>query len=286
MSSPPTKESSDPWHEEATQFVTEYWELSHSEQDDLRLLRDALQDVDHWKNCPDTVVRFLRARPGDPNAAEKMFRDMVQWRLDNKVDTILEDYTPPTLMQKYTPGAVLKGLDREGDPIFASRLGATDTTGLLEKYGEDELVQYAIWIRELVSRGDWKEEYEKQQGRPVKRVTIIEDLDGFSVLPSSKEISVYGKIMRLDQDNYCETAKKLLIIRAPFLFRAVWAVVKHFFDVGVVDKMVFAGSSDYKDVLSNYIDPEVLPSEIHPELGKGEVAKGMIYNFKGGLVPE
>jgi hypothetical protein len=92
--------------------------------------------------------------------------------------------------------------------------------------------------------------------------------------------------MRFDQDNYCETGKRLIILRAPFIFRAVWALVKHFFDEGVVAKMIFTGPSDYLSVLESYVDPAVLPPEIFPERGQGQVATGMMYNFQGGKVPK
>jgi hypothetical protein len=185
--------SSSAWSRDAIQFTVDYWDLSDEQKSQLLDLRDRLDDIDHWKNSPDTVVRFLRARPGDVAAAETLFRNMIQWRQDYNVDSILQDYDPPKLLREYFPGAVLKGLDRESDPIYVGRVGVTDAAGLLAKYGEDELVRYSIWIRELVSRGDWMTEYKESQGRPVKRVTIIEDLHGLSILHSSKAVlSLYG----------------------------------------------------------------------------------------------
>ena len=71
------------WSQEAVQFIIGYWELTNEEQNQLRDLQNRLQTVSHWKNSPHTVVRFLRARPGDVDAAEKMFRNMIQWRADN-----------------------------------------------------------------------------------------------------------------------------------------------------------------------------------------------------------
>ena len=275
------------WSDSNLEFTIAHWEIPAVQQAHLLELRDRLHDVDHWKNSPDTVLRFLRARPGNVDAAEKMFRGMIQWRLENDVDKILDEYHPPTLLREYFPGAILKGLDRDGDPIYVGRLGVTDAAGLLAKYGEEELIRYNIWLREMVSRGSWLDEYQEQHEKPVKRVTIIEDLHGLSILHSSKAVlSLYGKIMRFDQDNYCETGKRLIILRAPFIFRAVWALAKHFFDEGVVAKMTFSGSSDYQTVLERYVDPAVLPPEIFPERGHGQVATGMMYNFKGGKVPK
>lgn len=273
------------WSQENVKATLDHWELTDAERKNFSDLRDRLKDVKHWKNCPDTLVRFQRARPGDVAAAETLFRDMVRWRLDNKADTILEDYKPPRLLMDYYPGAVLKGLDKDGDPVFVGRLGVTDGVGLLEKYGEEEMIRHAIWIRELASRGEWLNQFEREHGRPIKRITLIEDLEGLSrrVL-SSRMLSFYGKIMRLDQDNYCESCKKLIIVRAPTVFRMAWSLAKHFFDTGVVAKMVFSGSSNYLQVLDQYVDRKILPSAMCPE-GQGEVIEGMPDRFEGGLVP-
>jgi len=50
--------------------------------------------------------------------------------------------------------------------------------------------------------------------------------------------------------------------------------------------MIFTGASDYRSVLEQYANPAVLPPEIYPDQGRGEVAVDMTYNFKGGLIPQ
>lgn len=280
----PTAATKQAWNNDAVSAVHKLWELTPEEQQDLSALMEKLSHIDHWKNCPDTVVRFLRARPGDVDAAATMFETMIQWRRDNQVDTILDDYDPPTLLKEKFPGTMMDGLDKDGDPIYIGRLGATDADGFIARFGEAEMLRHAIWVRELITRGEWISDYEQRQGRPVKRITIIEDLHGLSLMPSRAMLSLYGKVMRLDQDNYCETAKKLIIVRAPFVFRAIWGIVKHFFDPGVVDKMVFTSSSDYQTVLDEYMERDVLPPCICAE-GKGKLAVGMYSNLEGGRIP-
>jgi hypothetical protein len=78
--------------------------------------------VEHWKNTPDTAVRFLRARPGDVAAALTMFCNMIQWRQDHQVDIIREDYDPSQIFIEKFSGAIWQGLDKDGDPIFVGRM--------------------------------------------------------------------------------------------------------------------------------------------------------------------
>ena len=190
------------WSDENVAFVARLWELTDEETRDLKELgRRLLQtkkntssdsknggnidddnddddnDSDSWEfvarhtktKDPLQVVRFLRARPGNVDAAEIMFRNMIAWRRRNNVDSILENYTPPAEIVQHFPGAILQGLDKDGDPIFLSRTGVTDGAGLVQKYGRDEMIRHAIWLRELVARGEWIQECEEQQQQPQRQ---------------------------------------------------------------------------------------------------------------------
>ena len=242
-------ENEDVWSKGAIEFTSTLWDLSDEEIDQFMELKDRIKDIDHWKNQPMEVVRFLRARPGDVTAAEKMFRKMIQWRKDNDVESILETYTPPQVLLDLYPGAMLDGCDKEGDPIYLERMGVTDGPGLIAKVGAAEMIRHGIWLREMISKGEWIQIYRETQGKPVKRITIIEDLHGLSRrMLFGGTVGVYNELMRLDQDNYCESAKRLIIIRAPWIFTAIWNIVKYFFDPGVRKKMIFT-SGDGEELL-------------------------------------
>ena len=71
---------------------------------------------------------------------------------------------------------------------------------------------------------------------------MIEDLDGLSrKIISSKIAALYGDAMNMDQNMYPDCAKKIIIIRTPAIFRAVWSLVKRFFPDFVQQKMAFVG---------------------------------------------
>lgn len=278
----------EPWSDECVARTAALWELSDVEYSKLVDLGRRLQDLDYHKNIPAEVVRFMKARPSGADAAEAMFRQMVAWRIKNRVDSILQDYHPPRELLEYHPGAILQGLDKEGDPVFLSRTGVTDSAGMLHRFGKHEMIQHAIWLREMICTGVWIQKYEQEHRRPVKRIVIIEDVHGLPLLQSASNrplLSMYGEVINLDQCNYPETAKHLIIIRAPALFRVIWNIVQHFFDPGVRQKMVFCGSNNYTQVLSKYLDPSILPDCVVPGRGKGKAVDGMPSNFEGGLLP-
>lgn len=279
------------WRSDSVDLTATLWELSLSERARLIELGYRLRDVtvkESSKNNPADVVRFFIACSFDVDRAEKQFRKMLAWRLHHDVDNILKHYYPPDDLVNLYPGAVLEGLDKFGDPIFLGRIGVTDAAGLLRRYGHDEMIKHAIWLRELLCTGNWIQQFELTNGRQVKRAIVIEDLDQlqlFKIVSNPPLLSLYAEIMRLDQDNYPEAAKKIFILRAPALFRVVWNIVQHFFDADVRSKMVFTSRSNYIEVLSEYMDISVLPHCIVPGRGKGRALPGMPNNFEGGSLP-
>jgi hypothetical protein len=68
--------------------------------------------------------------------------------------------------------------DQQVDPVYVGRIGATDGAGIFKRYGKEEMFRHAIWMRELVSTGEWIQWYEQEQTRPVRRMKLIEDLEG------------------------------------------------------------------------------------------------------------
>ena len=149
------------------------------------------------------IIRFLKEFQFDLQESETKFRQSIQWRLENNADNILEEYTPPALYN-YFPLAVLEGADRDGDPIYIERSGAADTLGLLQRFGRDEMIQQAIWGKELMIRGPWQEAWSKnnQNGR-VKQFTTILDLKGLNRHHLNPTLVPVGQaVTRLVQDNY------------------------------------------------------------------------------------
>ena len=272
---------SDVW--ENVSFFIKYWDLSDEEATKFLEVRDRVSDLKHRLNRPGAVVRYLRARSFDVEKSETMIRETVAWRLNHGVDSILKDYKPPQALQNYYPGAILKGTDKVGDPIYLSRTGVTDLFGLIDKYGDEELFRFEVYRRESALEGDWIQEWEKNAGRPIQRTIIIEDLQGLNRrFLASKVTRFYSRVCDMDDRYYPETNKKIIIIRAPTLFRFVWAVVKRFFDPYVVSKMEFCGDN-YCQVLEKHMDLAVLPPCIYPE-GKGEAVAGLSPLFEGGNV--
>ncbi|CAB9531082.1 SEC14-like protein 2 [Seminavis robusta] len=274
----------DPWSEKNVQAAIDLWELTDEQVDRLKELQLNLKDCSHhFKYDPHIILRYMTSPLG--HDAEPLFRKMVQWREDNNIDNMLHEYNPPQILLDYNTAAILKDYDREGDPIYVERGGATDGHGFLKRFTRDELMEFMIYTRELNTQGYWIDEYERRQGRKVRDVTVVYDLKGLNSHHLSPQVLQFFKdVQSMNQERYPGPIKRMIIIRAPAIFRVCWNVVKHFFPPSSRKKMIFAGKHYHKD-LEKYIDLEVLPPCIW-EGGKGEPAPGLPRRIVGGPIPD
>mgnify|MGYP005852264065 CR=1 FL=1 len=271
------------WSEAAIQSIVRRWHLSAAEEGQLRELKMRLADIDHWKNNPMDVVRYLRG-PKKFEQIEGIFRTMIQWRQENKADQILEEHVPDKTLLYFFPSAILKGYDKDGDPIYLERGGAMDPVGL-QKIGMETIMKHIIWRREQATRGDWLRDYQRKQGRQPAQVTIIFDMQGLSTRHlKSGAIPIFKEIVKINQERYCGMAKRIILLRAPAIFQMIWSIAKHFFPPEGRKLMVFTGPNDYLTALDKYVDREVLPPCICKE-GRGSAVDCMPQNFNGGTIP-
>ena len=280
----------EPWSEANLQDVIALWKLSAKDEGRLRTLQRRVADVPHTWNDPHVLLRYMFA-PHGYSKAEQHFREMIAWRLQHKVDTILEDYTPhPVLLDYASPLVFLDHCDRDGDPIYLERGGCLDGHGLLQRFSKDELMRHAIWLRELHSSGPWVDGYEASQGRCIKDITVIFDLQGLSMTRHYHPtvLAWFQSHMQMTDLYYPGPIKRIIVIRAPAVFRMIWSVVKHFFPQCSRDKMIFPSNHNYLEVLNKYMDADAcLPPVIHPKGGRGKAALGMeSLGLEAGRIPE
>ena len=219
------------WSQSNVKEVVKIWKFDADDEAKLKQLGQSLSDVDHWKNDPFEVVRFLTDLNMDVHKSEDMVRKMVEWRLETNMDTFMERYTPPEVLH-YNPMCILSGLDRDGDPILVQRHGKLDAWGLYHQLGPDAMLDGNLFLIELIStRGDvipkeyqWQENfYEPLAGRRLTQFTSIVDLDGLDASVVRPALfNLLRQSARIGQDMYPGLSKRAIVIRAPKVFRMAW----------------------------------------------------------------
>lgn len=207
---------SERWSEDNVQQAIRIWNLNDEEVQQLRLLRETLADpeMDHFKNTPHEVVRYIKG-PKGPSQAQEMFRGMIQWRKNSEenIDTMLDDYKPPRALYEYAASGLLQGVDKDGDPIYLERAGKMDGFGLVQRYEPDELLKSVVWRRELTASGAWIDDYEREHGHLPRQLNVIYDLEGLNSRHMKKGVGAFFKeAVAYTQDKYYGVSKVCSII--------------------------------------------------------------------------
>jgi CRAL/TRIO domain len=189
-----------------------------------------------------------------------MFSAHLKWRKDMGVDDIIEKFNfheRDAFLTLYPQG--YHKTDRLGRPIYIQHLGQINVRALTKITTEERMLLFHI------------QEYERAlryifpacsliAGKHVSQTLAIMDLKGVGLRHLSADVKrILSSITRTDQDNYPETLGKTLIINAPTVFRAIWAIVKPMLDVRTQAK-IHVCASDYMPELTRWVDPENIPS--------------------------
>jgi hypothetical protein len=246
----------------------------------------------HWKvESPYTALQFLKEWRWKVPAAVKAFDKMIQWRIENNVDGMIDPSSPNYHERHadfyYFPQGMLQGVDKQGNPIYIDRTGAAHLHTLLQRHGIQEGLQASTWMREMCTTGSWVQEWESQAGRGLSGMTTIVDLQGLN-----RQQHMAWSILNLVKDgtkiiqaNWPCEAKRVIIIRAPGLFRYAWSFLKPFLTETVKEMITICTAADPLPELAEYVDLDVLPPCINPKgHGKAWPEFGPIV-WEGGPIP-
>ncbi|OQD72347.1 hypothetical protein PENPOL_c001G08095 [Penicillium polonicum] len=207
-----------------------------------------------------TLLRFLRARKFDVEAAKTMFTASEKWRKEFGTDDLARDFDYPEKeeVSKFYPQYYHK-TDKDGRPVYIEKMGKIDLNQMYKITTADRMLQ------NLVS------EYEKladprlpacsrKAGKLLETCCSVMDLKGVGI---TSVPSVYGYVKQasdISQNHYPERLGKLYLINAPWGFSTVFGAIKGFLDPVTVSKIHILGSGYQKELLAQ-VPAENLPVE-------------------------
>ncbi|KAF7541393.1 hypothetical protein G7054_g553 [Neopestalotiopsis clavispora] len=187
---------------------------------------------------PDALVlRFLRARKWDVEAAMAMLLSAVRWRREKQLDkTVIltgesvglkpdpsED--DKGFIAQYRSGkSYVRGTDKENRPIYIIKVGLHDPNLQSPEAMETYILHNVESIRLLVKP-------------PQDKFCLLFDMTGFGL--KNMDFHVVKFLLLIFESKYPETLGLVLIHNAPFVFWGLWNIIKGWLDPVIAAKINF-----------------------------------------------
>nr|XP_020852306.1 SEC14-like protein 2 isoform X2 [Phascolarctos cinereus] len=251
----------------------------------LQEFRKNVQDVLADMPNPDDyfLLRWLRARSFDLQKSEAMLRKHMVFRKEEDLANIM-NWQPSEALQLYDTGG-LSGYDREGCPVWLDATGCLDPKGLLLSSSKSAVVKKRIQILTFLLQ-----ECELQSEKLEKKIEtfiIVFDLEYLGLKHFWKPaMEVYQEFFSTFENNFPETVKYLIVVKAPKLFPVAYNLVKPFISEETRKKILVLGAN-WKEDLQKLIHPDQLPAEYGGTLTDPDGNPKYLTKIKyGGVVPK
>lgn len=224
----------------------------------MKLKRNA-HDVSRPELDDYYLLRWLKARKWNADAAEKMLRESMKWRESLNIDEIADWNPPYDLTDYYSYGFM--GFTRANYPVAIVPLAGLDMMGFVKTFTRDELVKICAKIIEYHLNIAY--EYSMDHGYNARQFIIVIDMEGLALrqylTKNILELAIH--LAKLYEANYPTLLKKVYVINAPSIFMVVFNILKKFLSAETISsvKIVNSDRKKWEKHLREMIDPDMLP---------------------------
>jgi len=211
------------------------------------------QQLEH---SDEIIVKFLKDSNFVVKKALKNFKNMIEWRDNNDVDQALTWKFNTDVIKQFYPHQ-FNGFDKEGRPVYIERLGNLQLKELMGVINLEDYTKYHILHWEFVHRVLFPIA-SARAGRRINQLVTLVDVEGLNTsILSTTAIEFLRRIAKIDQEMYPESSHRLYIVNVPWLFKAVWKIIRPWLNARGRDK-VHIIRGDPKECLTKAIDDKQL----------------------------
>jgi hypothetical protein len=252
--------------EEQRKFHTVYNELKSKQTSYLQYkldlqLKTTLNDEEEENEWCYELHRHLRARKWNVAHTIKSLLEMIQWRIDNRVDLILEDQSASLrvdLVRKSIPNAN-HGYTKAHRPLYIEKTGQMNVDDMLNRFTFDELIQCHLYWLEFNCR--LVRDRSRQVGKHVESFSMIYDLNGCK-MDMRKLLPLLRQSLFVDNNYYPERLGQMFLVNPPAIFPILWNLTKPLLDPVTKAKVIVVKKGpETAATLLQYIDSDQLPYE-------------------------
>ncbi|KAM8709500.1 hypothetical protein ACLKA7_016324 [Drosophila subpalustris] len=233
------------------------------------------------------LLRWLRARKWNLDAAEKMLKASLKTRAMWNVDNI-EKWDAPQALREYLPYGLM-GYDNEGSPVIVCPFYNFDIWGMMHCVTRFEFQKYLVLLLERFMKSAYQQSLE--HGWKARQLVVFFDCESLNLKQYAWRPAAECVISSIKQyeANFPELLKMCYIINAPKLFSVAFNIVKKFLDENTTSKIHIykSGVDKWQQQLFSHVNPKNFPrcwgGELVDKLGDPQCKSLMIW---GGKLPE
>ena len=148
------------------------------------------------------------------------------------------------------------------------RIGQYDVPGLLA-CNQEFIQKHCIYSAECVFASlELTRRRHLQQGSSRGfQLTVVADMAGlnFSFL-DPRALKMCQAVARVEADHFPEVLKRIIVVRAPWIFSAVWRLCRPFLDKGSLEKVDVVKDSETTEAILRHVPPENVPKALGGKL--------------------
>ncbi|CAE7665355.1 SEC14L2 [Symbiodinium pilosum] len=239
---------------------------------------------------PRVLLRFLLARNCNVQQALDMIQSTIEWRSQNSAADVLPrwDKVPFEAADRYWKCQGVMGFDFDGDPVIWERVGASHVPTLTQT-SDEYVARHTIYSSEcLMAYLECLRQQRRKEGKHDGfHFTLVLDLAGLNLSHLDRRgLALFKLVTRIQADRYPEILKRIIAVRAPWVFPAVWRIVRTFLDKGTADKVQIVRGDETEQTILKYIPHETVPKALGGTKSSGDDDYCSDVIAPGGPIPQ